>query len=333
MARRRGVLGRLPRSDGPGADRARTARSTARRCAAWIHVLSFTERDALATHFVAKAEIRSPAWTSTALLDWYERVRRPLPWRATRDPYALLVSRGDAPADPGAAGRAVLRALAGRGSRTRRAGGGAGARRARAVERAGLQPARAGAAERGARGRRARLARRPDRAAGRGAVHGGGGVVVRVGSRRSPRWTRTCGGCSSRRDGVVRAPRELRRARPQLLPRGPGGDVQPGDDGARRDGLPPARARVRGVPGRARLPRPRRQSRRVAASRRCASRTPTAGRAGASSRRCWRARSSPVQGERLRARARRASSATAWSSAAPTAGAPALTCAARASLS
>ena len=28
---------------------------------AWIHVLSFTERDALATHFVAKAEIR---WTS-----------------------------------------------------------------------------------------------------------------------------------------------------------------------------------------------------------------------------------------------------------------------------
>ncbi len=27
-----------------------------------------------------------------ALLDWYERVRRPLPWRETRDPYALLVS-------------------------------------------------------------------------------------------------------------------------------------------------------------------------------------------------------------------------------------------------
>ena len=27
-----------------------------------------------------------------ALLSWYERVRRPLPWRATRDPYALLVS-------------------------------------------------------------------------------------------------------------------------------------------------------------------------------------------------------------------------------------------------
>jgi A/G-specific adenine glycosylase len=27
-----------------------------------------------------------------ALLDWYARVRRPLPWRATDDPYALLVS-------------------------------------------------------------------------------------------------------------------------------------------------------------------------------------------------------------------------------------------------
>jgi A/G-specific adenine glycosylase len=27
-----------------------------------------------------------------ALLDWYERGHRPLPWRATRDPYALLVS-------------------------------------------------------------------------------------------------------------------------------------------------------------------------------------------------------------------------------------------------
>ena len=29
---------------------------------------------------------------TAALLDWYERVRRPLPWRDTRDPYALLVS-------------------------------------------------------------------------------------------------------------------------------------------------------------------------------------------------------------------------------------------------
>src|SRR3954454_18358919 len=27
-----------------------------------------------------------------ALCDWYAAVRRPLPWRQTRDPYALLVS-------------------------------------------------------------------------------------------------------------------------------------------------------------------------------------------------------------------------------------------------
>src|SRR3954452_20275634 len=29
---------------------------------------------------------------TAALLDWYARVRRPLPWRSQRDPYALLVS-------------------------------------------------------------------------------------------------------------------------------------------------------------------------------------------------------------------------------------------------
>jgi A/G-specific adenine glycosylase len=32
------------------------------------------------------------SFDADALLDWYERVRRPLPWRATRDPYALMVS-------------------------------------------------------------------------------------------------------------------------------------------------------------------------------------------------------------------------------------------------
>src|SRR3954454_15924254 len=32
--------------------------------AAWIHVLSFPERDAVATPFVAKAEIREQSWTA-----------------------------------------------------------------------------------------------------------------------------------------------------------------------------------------------------------------------------------------------------------------------------
>src|SRR3954452_23282819 len=35
---------------------------------------------------------RVPRMDTAALLGWYERVRRPLPWRFTRDPYALLVS-------------------------------------------------------------------------------------------------------------------------------------------------------------------------------------------------------------------------------------------------
>src|SRR3954453_19532645 len=35
---------------------------------------------------------RVPRVDADALLDWYDRVRRPLPWRFTRDPYALLVS-------------------------------------------------------------------------------------------------------------------------------------------------------------------------------------------------------------------------------------------------
>src|SRR4051812_4723320 len=33
-----------------------------------------------------------PQFDSESLLSWYARVKRPLPWRATRDPYALLVS-------------------------------------------------------------------------------------------------------------------------------------------------------------------------------------------------------------------------------------------------
>ena len=40
----------------------------------------------------ADSEYRLARMDVGALLEWYERVRRPLPWRATRDPYALLVS-------------------------------------------------------------------------------------------------------------------------------------------------------------------------------------------------------------------------------------------------
>ena len=62
MARRGGVLGRLPRPEGPGPGRAAGPFDVpGGPLRAWVHVLSFTERDALATHFVAKCEI---TWTS-----------------------------------------------------------------------------------------------------------------------------------------------------------------------------------------------------------------------------------------------------------------------------
>ena len=60
VARGGGHLGRLPRPGGPGADGASHGRFAlpGEPLLAWIHVLSFTERDALATHYVAKCEIR-----------------------------------------------------------------------------------------------------------------------------------------------------------------------------------------------------------------------------------------------------------------------------------
>ena len=54
MAHQRGDLGRLPGPKGPAP--IELAGRFENGLQAWIHVLSFTERDALATHFVAKAE-------------------------------------------------------------------------------------------------------------------------------------------------------------------------------------------------------------------------------------------------------------------------------------
>ena len=55
---------------------------------------------------------------TAALLDWYARVRRPLPWRATRDPYALLVSEVMLQQTQAARVVPVLRARSSRASRT-----------------------------------------------------------------------------------------------------------------------------------------------------------------------------------------------------------------------
>ena len=47
------------------------------------------------------------------LLEWYRQVARPLPWRATRNPYRILVKRGHVPANPSRTGDPILRIVAG----------------------------------------------------------------------------------------------------------------------------------------------------------------------------------------------------------------------------
>ena len=195
-----------------------------------------------------------------ALLSWYERVKRPLPWRATRDPYALLVSEvmlqqtqalrvvpyyerwlerfPDASSLAAAPARDVLAHWSGLGYN----------RRALALQRAaahvsengwpsdltqldGVGPYTAAAVSSFAFDR--------DIAA------------VDTNVRR----------VLTRRDGVIHSPRELARRAGELLPRGRAAVVQPGDDGARRDRLPAARATLRRLPRGERLRRPERRSR------------------------------------------------------------------------
>ena len=88
------------------------------------------------------------SFDAAALLDWYERVRRPLPWRATRDPYALLVSEVMLQQTQAARVVPYYEAFLERFPDPRRARRGAGGRRARRLERARLQPPRARAAAR-----------------------------------------------------------------------------------------------------------------------------------------------------------------------------------------
>ena len=190
-----------------------------------------------------------------ALLDWYEAVKRPLPWRFTRDPWAILVS--EVMLQQTQAARVVPhyeRFLA-RFPTPAGAGGRAGRRGDRGVERARLQPPRARAAGGGARGGRARLAaaRAAGGAARRRAVHGGGARLVRVGTRRSAAVDTNVRRVIERRDGVRRPPRALARRAAELVPDGPRRGLEPGDDGARGDGLPAAAPALRRVPAARRL--------------------------------------------------------------------------------
>ena len=274
------TLGLYPKALGPGrpsgtptsrpgtatATRRARRRSSSRArsrtaCEAWIHVLSFTERDALATHFVAKAEIRPSGVVAErgrltcAALTWYERVRRPLPWRATRDPYALLVSEvmlqqtqalrvvpyyerwlerfPDAGALAEAPARDVLALWSGLGYN----------RRALALQNA----ARVVVAE---DGWPADLTALP----GRRPVHGGRGRVVRVGrAGGGGRHQRAAGAGAARRR--VRTPRELAARAASLLPPGRAATFNQAMMELGATVCRPRAPRVRRVSGRRGLPR------------------------------------------------------------------------------
>ena len=163
-----------------------------------------------------------------ALLSWYGRVGRDLPWRRTRDPYAILVSEimlqqtqvdrvipkysvpGGVP-DPGGAG------------------GGAPGRRDPGLGGPGLQPPGRAAARHRAGGRRAAGRRAAEHGRMRCASWRGWGRTPRTpspASRPRPRlawWTRTCGGCSGgcspTRSGSIRRPgRRSQRFAEAVLP-------------------------------------------------------------------------------------------------------------------
>ena len=182
-----------------------------------------------------------------ALLGWYERVKRPLPWRATRDPYALLVSEvmlqqtqaarvvpyyhaflerfPDPHALAAAPAADVLAAWSGLGYN----------RRALALQRAAAHVAAHGWPE--------DLTELP------------GVGAYTAAAVASFAWDAQAAAVDTNVRRVLCAPRR-RRARAGALARraaelragGPGGGVQPGDDGARRHRLPPAAARVRRLP-------------------------------------------------------------------------------------
>ena len=203
--------------------------------------------------------------------------------RPLRDPRL----RGDAPADAGRAGGAALRGLARALAHGRRARGGGAAGRAARVGRPRLQPPRRAAVGGGAGGGARRLAGAPAGPAGRRALHRRGARLVRV---RAPG-----GRAGHQRAAAVRPAGD--RARPAA---GARGGLQPGDDGAGRDGVHGAGAALRRVPAARGLRRPRAAG-AARAARPDVSRTPIDGCAAAWWRR-WR----PGRG------CRAASRPTAW---------------------
>ena len=204
-----------------------------------------------------------------ALLEWYEAVRRPLPWRFTRDPWAILVAevmlqqtqaervvpyyerflaRFPAPGALAAAPAAeAIAAWSGLGYNRRvlalRAAAGVVAERGwpepeRLEELPGVGPYTAAAV--GSFAWDAPMA------------------AVDTNVRR----------VIERRDGVRRVAARAGAPRGRAPARGPGGRLESGDDGARGDGLPPAPAALRRMPAAGGLRRAGRGRAGAAAARR-----------------------------------------------------------------
>ena len=242
-----------------------------------------------------------------ALLDWYEAVRRPLPWRFTRDPWAILVA--EVMLQQTQAARVVphyerFLALPGRRARWRprppprrsRAWSGLGYnRRVLALRAAAGVVAERGWPE-------------PERLEELPGV--GPYTAAAVGSFA---WDAPMAAVDTnvrrvieRRDGVRRSPRALARRAAELVPEGRAAAWNQAMMELGATVCRPRRPRCGECPLRAGLRRARTRSRRRRDRAGSASRTAIAGRAGACSPRLWPVSSRPARAGAARARARRA---------------------------
>ena len=155
-----------------------------------------------------------------ALLNWYEAVRRPLPWRFTRDPWAILVS--EVMLQQTQAARVVPhyeRFLA-RFPTPAACAEAPGGRGHRGVERARLQPPRAGAAGGRGHGRGGRAGRRDLQALPGVGPYTAAAVASFAWDAQVAAVDTNVRRVIERRDGVRRSPRALARRAAELLPEG-----------------------------------------------------------------------------------------------------------------
>ena len=198
------------------------------------------------------------------LLGWYDEAARDLPWRRTRDPYAIWVSEDHASTDACRDGHPILRALPGQLSDSERPGGSGRRRRALALERPRLlptcppTPCRRPGSRRAVRRTSPRGCRSAARSARCGSLHRGRHRqhCIREG-RAHRRWkcdARSRAAVSNRHTGRRVRDQQARLGRGRTLgSRRPTRRVQSGLDGARRDGLHAQATELRVLPGCRRL--------------------------------------------------------------------------------